>query len=83
MKRRLSFKERRHARLAKLSHKTKIVRIDSRTQIECSVSIPDEEAINNYHLRHDLVLHTADEQYKYPMSVAEALDAGYVPPETE
>ena len=40
----------------KLFCQTKIVRVDSRTQVEVSVSIPDDEAILNYHLRHDIVL---------------------------
>jgi hypothetical protein len=33
----------------------KIIRIDARTQIEVPVSISDAEAIDNYHLKHDLM----------------------------
>ena len=44
--------EPRKKKPVKLSIKTKMVRIDHRTQIEVSASIPDDVAIERYYERH-------------------------------
>lgn len=50
----------RKKKLVKLVIQTKIVRIDHKTQIEVSVSIPDEVAIENYYLRHKTAIRPPD-----------------------
>jgi hypothetical protein len=61
----------RQKKLLKLSRETKIVRIDSRTQIEVSVSITDGEARERYHMRHDFAPDAHRNQY--PMRPEECI----------
>jgi hypothetical protein len=66
----------------KLSAQTKIIRIDSKTQIEVSTSISDDDARERYYSRHvemqayPRILHyplTTDQAYKMPPGSQERL----------
>jgi len=46
----------RKKRKVKPAIKTKLVRVDSKTQIEVSVDIPDDVAIERYYQRHTTVV---------------------------
>jgi hypothetical protein len=41
----------------------KYVRIDSRTEVQVPADMPNEEAINRYHLRHDVAPRTINMQH--------------------
>lgn len=52
----------KHTTLSKMTGKTKIVRIDSKTQIEVDESISNADAIERYYLWH--------REFKIPASIA-------------
>lgn len=63
----------RKKKLVKLSQETKTVRIDHRTQIEVSVSLSNEEAIERYYHRHTTAIRPP-EATLFPMSVKESVE---------
>jgi len=59
----------------KLAIQTKLVRINHRTQIEVSVSIPDDVAIERYYQRHTTAVRPSDVlKYMHPVPKEECYE---------